>query len=191
MGMLPNNIIMKTAEPQFTVPVSPKEKKMAETIRAKFEELLKDLEEFDRFLLVFFDHIDDLQEQTNLKSLSPLIVKYEYKLKDKFNQFMEKMEEALDSYRTGFADTQLDNIRDLIIENTKSIRNALIELLKLFKKVSDSEFISEAKKKYTAISNAISQMNTLIKGELFSHIDYDILGRIRLGVREAPLVIRG
>jgi len=179
------------ADPAFTVPVSSTEKKLAAALRKKFEDLLEELEEFDRFLLVFFDNIDDLEETANLKSLSPLIKKYERRLKKRFNEFMDKLELALDVYQTGFADTKLDNIRDLIIENTKSMRKGLIELLKLFKNVENPEFIAESKSKYVSISNSIRQMNIIVKDELFGHIDYDILGRIRLGLHEAPLVLRG
>jgi len=180
-----------TSEPQFTVPVSTYERKLAGRLRSRFEDLIKDLEAFDRFLLVFFDNMDDLEDQTDLGTLAPLIKKYERQLKNIFKEFMEKLEIALESYQTGFVDTKLDNIRDLIIETTKSMRKGLIGLIKVFKNVDDKDFVKEVRDQYNIISSSIEQMNTIVKEELFRHIDYNILGRIRLGLQEAPLTLRG
>ena len=190
-GSIYFEVFMKiVANPEFSVPVSGQERKLAKNLRDRFEELIVTLDEFDKFLLVFFDNVDDLEDNVNLTTLGPLIKKYEHKLKKKFNFFMTKLEDALDNYQTGFSDTKLDNIRDLIIENTKGMRNGLIKLIRLFKKVKDPEFVKEAKDTYVIIAESIAQLNVIIKEELFRHIDYDILGRIRLGVSEAPLVLK-
>lgn len=180
----------KTADPAFSLPVSNHEKKIAEQIRKDFEGLLKELEKFSRYLLVFFDHADDLEGTENLRSLNPLIKRYEVKLKNRFNAFTDKLEEGLENYNNGFSDTELDNIRDLIIENTKNMRKGVIDLLKLFKKVEDPEFLKEVKDTYAIIQKSIDQLDFIIKDELFNHIDFDILGRIRLGVAQAPLCIK-
>jgi len=181
---------MKTAEPAFSLPVSNHEKKIAEKIRKEFEDLLKELEKFSRYLLVFFDNADDLEGTEDLSSLAPLVKKYEVKLKNRFNAFTDKLEKGLTNYNDGFADTELDNIRDLIIENTKNMRKGIIDLLKHFNKVEDPEFLKEAKDAYAVINKSIEQLEFIIKDELFTHIDFDILGRIRLGVSQAPLCIK-
>jgi hypothetical protein len=183
--------LRKISGPAFSVPVSKEEKKIAEKLRAEFFDLLKELEKFSRYLDVFFDHVDNLTETEDLSSLRPIIKKYERKLKRKFNDFLQSLEEGLAHYNDTFADTELDNIRDLIIEHTKSMRKGLIGLLDIFDKVEDPDFIEEAKKIYEVILLSIKQLEFVIREELFDHIDFDILGRIRLGLHQAPLIKRG
>jgi hypothetical protein len=180
---------MKTAGPAFSLPVSKEEKKIAEELRKEFLTLLKELEKFSRYLLVFFDRIDDLADTENLHSLGPLMKKYERKLKKKFNDFLQALEEGLAHYNDSFADTELDNIRDLIIEHAKSMRKSLLTLLDLFDRVGDPEFIQSAKTAYEGIAKSIEQLEFVIREELFDHIDYDILGRIRLGSSQLPLTV--
>ena len=181
---------MKTAGPAYSLPVSKEEKKIAEELRVEFMELLKELEKFSRYLLVFFDRIDDIADTENLDSISPLLKKYERKLKAKFNDFLQALEDGLAHYNDSFADTELDNIRDLIIEHAKNMRKSLLVLLELFDRVSDPEFVASAKTAYEGIAKSIEQLEFMIREELFDHIDYDILGRIRLGTNSLPLTIQ-
>ena len=186
-----DKIMRINAEPQFSVPVSNGERKLATKLRDSFEKLLAELDSFHRFLDIFFNHVEDMDSNTELKSLGPLVSRYSHKLKAKFNEFMNELEKALINYQTGFVDTKLDNIKDLIIENIKNMRSSLIELLKRFRKLDEPEFIRESRNSYESLLVCMSQMNTIVKEELFNHIDYNILGRIRLGLMEAPLTIRG
>jgi hypothetical protein len=123
--------------------------------------------------------------------LKPLIKKYERKLKKKFNKFLDSLELGLKHYNKTFADTELHNIRDLIIEHTKNMRKSLVDLMNLFRKVEDPDFMGQAQMIFQALAKSIEQAEFAIREELFNHIDYDILGRIKLGINQAPLSIRG
>lgn len=181
----------RNAEPAFALPVSNQEKAIAEALRKEFDDMLRELERFSRYLLVFFDHADNFEGSEDMSTLSPLLKRYERKLKKKFNFFLAQLEDGLNHYNDSFSDTELDNIRDLIIENTKNMRKGLLDLLRSFEKADDPDFLGNAKEAYASISSAVEQIRFLIREELFTHIDYDILGRIRLGISQAPLVIRG
>jgi phytoene dehydrogenase-like protein len=181
---------MKTAGPAFSVPVSNEEKKAAERLRKEFEDILKELEKCSRYLLVFFDHTDDFTDDQSLDGLAPLMKRYEKKLKQKFNNFLEALERGLEHYNESFSDTELDNVRDLIIEHVKSVRKGLIAIIDLFARLEDPEFVEAAQKAYQEISSSIERVDFVIREELFDHIDYDILGRIRIGSGEFPLTLR-
>ena len=181
---------MKIAQPAYSLPVSNYEKQIAEKIRSDFKSMLQELDRLSRYLLVFFDNVDDLPSNEDLTSLTPLMKKYEVKLKNRFNSFTTKLEEGFAHYNDGFADTKLDNIRDLIIETTKVMREGVVSLLKAFNKVEDPEFLTEAKTAYELIDKNIQQLFFIVQEELFSHIDLDILGRIRLGISQVPLTIK-
>lgn len=184
-------ILFKKAETAFSLPVSEKEKELATAVRKEFEEVLKNLEEFDRYIKVFFDHLDDLNDKTDMAAINMLMKKYERKLKVKFNDFLSKLGDSLTHYNTMLSDTEMDNLRDLIIECAKGMRSVLVALLKIFGKVRDPDFVTEAKAIYPSMSKSIEQMRRMIKIDLFGHIDGDILGRIRIGGAQFPLTREG
>lgn len=180
----------KIAGPAYAVPVSDAEKKTANLMRKKFVEVLKQLERLDRYLLVFFDNVDDLDNSVDISSLGLLLKRYEKKLKHKFTEFSDELEKGLTGYSASLTDTKLDNIRDLIIENTKNMREGMIELFKFFRKVQDPEFLSEVKKTYDVIKSSIDDLSNVIRDQLFTHLDQNILGRLRLGQANIPLSIK-
>jgi len=180
---------MKTAGPALSLPVTDKEKQNARAIRNGFENVLRKQDGFIDYLNVLFDQLDVLDEKAGLGSISPLLKRYEHKMRKVFNSYINSLSNAVSVYERNFSDSELDNIRDLIIENVRNMRQEVIDLLVLMKDVSDSEFVPEAKKSYEGILNAAEQIENTIRDEWFSHIDYDILGKIRLG-SNIPLYIK-
>lgn len=171
---------LKQANVAFSVPISDEEKEKAVEVRKQFESVLKSLEEFDRYLKVFFDHIDDLADKEDLTSISTLLHKYELKLKIKFNELLEAITKTLQEYLGMLSDTELDNLKDLIIDAVKNLREGLVGFLKLLNDVKDESFVSNVKGSYPSISKIIDQIRILIKKDLFNHIDLDILGKITI-----------
>jgi len=180
---------MKTAGPAFTVPVSDSEKAQAIKVREGFEDVLSAQEKFFSFAAILFGHLEELEDQTGLMKISPLLKQYEHKMKKIFNKYIKEFSKALALYEENFSDTEMDEIRDLIIENVKGMRNIVIDLIVLMKDIGDDNFVQEALEKYRALENLNEKLSAIIENEWFSHIDYDVLGKIRLG-HEIPLFIK-
>lgn len=172
---------MKFAGPAFSLPVTEEEKENAEAVRSLFEDVLRKQDYLLDYLNVFFDQIDDLAVDRGLIKVSPLIKRYEQKLKKIFNIYIKSVSRALSKYESAFTDTELDDIRDLIIENVKNMRQETINLLILMKDVGSDNFVNDAKEAYSNILLISEKIEKLIRHEWFYHIDYDILGKIKLG----------
>lgn len=177
---VPTSRPIRTAGPIYSIPLSEQETKAAEKLRKSYAKLMSELDDFNDFMEVFFSAIDSTDDKENLTTLQPLLRKYQRKLQDKFNHFVKEFGEILNGSIEMFSDRKFDNIRDLLIENVKSMRDSLVELLKLFKDVEDKNFVKSAKQLNQSIKNDIEQINTIIKKQLFQHIDRDYLGKIRL-----------
>jgi hypothetical protein len=169
------------AHPAFAIPVSDEEKAAANQIRESFYRTLKTLEEFHRYLKVFFDHADNLGENENLNAINGLIRKYTNKLKRKFNEFTFVMQHSIRLSVELGTDPKMEELRDLIIESAKNIRHLLVELLKLFGKLGDQDFLTNAKSFFPFLDKAISSLVDVIRTKLFDHIDRDIMGKIKIG----------
>lgn len=180
---------MKLAGPAYSIPVSEHEKALAIKVRKSFEGLLKKQDNLLKFLAIFFDHLEELQDQAGLIKISPLIKRYEHKMRRLFNEYIKEFSKALSSYENNFSDSDMDDIRDLIIENVKSMREIMIEIIYLMQNVAAKTFSEEVLSKYRTFIDLSEKLEGIIRDEWFGHIDYDILGRIRLGT-EIPLSIK-
>lgn len=179
----------KTSGPAFSIPVSEKEKTQAEEIRSKFENVLRKQQALVDYLNVFFDELDDLNSSVGLENISPLVKRYEHKLKKIFNVYIKSLSDALKSYEESFSNIELDETRDLIIENVRNMRQEVIDLIVLFKDISSDQFTQESKEKHNNVLQASEQIEKIIREEWFRHIDYDILGKIKLGYN-IPLTLK-
>lgn len=181
---------MKIAGPAYSLPVSQEEINVAKAIRKSFQEVLKQQERLLKYMSIFFDHLDALENKTGLAYISPLIKQYEHKMRKKFNNYINAFSEAISTYQKGgLSDGKMDDIRDLLVENIRKIREYFIELLIQMKKVSSEEFAEKALEKYNAVKTSSEQIESIIRDEWFGHIDYNILGLIRLGESIVPLSI--
>lgn len=180
---------MKRAGPAYLVPVSESEKEKGKEIRAAFENVLSKQDSFLDYLGVFFEQLDELSSDPGLVKISPLLKRYEHKLKKIFNLYIKSLSKALITYEKSFSITELDEIRDLIIENIRNVRQETIELLRLFQDVSSTEFINNSKAVYSNIVKILEQVESTIREEWFGYIDYNILGTIKLGT-QIPLTLR-
>lgn len=172
---------MKTAGPAFTVPVSDDEKALAMKVRKAFEKVLKVQNDYFKFMGILFDNLEELEDKTGLQKISPILKRYEHKMKHKFNAYIKEFSKALTVYENNFSDTEMDDVRDLIIENIRSIRELVIDIVVLMKDIGSKNFVQESLGKYKSLKEQSEQLEGIIKNEWFGHIDYDILGRIKLG----------
>lgn len=177
--------------PAFNIPVSEEEKALAKQVRDSLSLVLKKQDKFFKYLDVFFGNLEKLKSTTGLAKISPIIKQYEHKMKKIFNSYINEFSKSLSAYQKSFSDdSEMDEIRDLIIENVRNMRKSVIELLLLMKDVSEENFPSEALKVYNDLKNVKDKLENLIRDEWFGKIDYDILGQIRLGTLELPLSIK-
>lgn len=181
---------LKLADPTFSSKVSPEEKDAALKVRALFSDFIKAQEALESHLDTFFEELKNTKDTANIQKISPLLKRYIHKYRDLFNEYVSKLEVAVQYAATNFKDSDMNNIRDLIVESVRDIRNNSKDLMVEFNSIDSSDFVEKIQKLYEKINGRIEKLDQTVSEELFGHIDYNILGKIRLSFNEVPLSIK-
>ena len=181
---------IKYAEPLFNIKVSPEEKQAAREIRSLFNNFLKTQKSLSNFLSTFFSELEKTADTSNIQKISPALKEYIHAYRDLCNNFIKDLETAVQYMATNFSDADMINHRDLIVESVRDIRDNSIELISTFNKIDDPNFVTNIKDIYQNIQARLDKLEVIINEELFGHIDYNILGKIRLSSPHIPLSIK-
>jgi hypothetical protein len=164
----------------FTHDIPPEEKAGAERIRDSLSEFLDNQNKLMDFLAVLFDSLDELTNPSQLVKIAPLLKRYEQRLRSVFNNYIKALGVALSTYKENLQDLELDNLRDLLVEHAKELRNHMIDLISHMDDTDNPGYVADLKKYYNSIKNSTDKIYGIVKEEWYGHIDYDILGKIRL-----------
>lgn len=181
---------LKLADPTFNTKVSPEEKEAAKKVRILFEEFLKTQDAVSTHLDVFFEKLAEIKDTSNMQKISPVLRKYIQKYRDLCNEYIVALEKAVQFAACNFKDTDMNNIRDLIVESVRDIRNNSKDLIIAFSSIDSDQFVKNIQEIYEKIKKRMEQLEETISEELFGHIDYNILGKIRLSFTDIPLSIK-
>ena len=182
--------IKKYADPTFSTKVSPEEQAAAKELRKLFQEFNKKQDVLEKYLSTFFDNLKLVQDPSNIVKISPILKLYTIEYRKVFNKYIASLEKAIQYAATNFKDSDMNNIRDLVVESVKDIRNNSIEMLDFFNNVSEQDFVKNIQGSYDKIKARLERVQETVSDELFGHIDYNILGKIRLSFNQIPLSIK-
>jgi len=176
---------------QFVVPVSTAEKARAFALREKITDFVKYVSEFQEFFQAFFESLEKIQTPDQLIPIGNLLVRYKYKLREKFNSCIKSLSLVVVAYRDLFQESKADSIRDVVVALFSEIRSDFIELMWLMSDYSADDFILKGKEKYDEINKTLEKVLDTCQGEWISHIDKNVLGKIKLSKVEFSLVRKG
>lgn len=181
---------LKLADPMFNTKVSPEEIAAAQQVRALFQDFLKAQEVVRTHLDGFFEKLSETKDTSNLQRISPVLRKYIQKYRDICNDYIATLEKAVQYTASNFRDTDMTNTRDLIVESVKDVRNLSKDLILGFGNIDGEAFVQTVNEIYEKLSSRLDQIDSTVSDELFGHIDYNILGKIRLSSVNLPLSIK-
>lgn len=173
----------------FSHDIPPEEKESAERIRSAFVDLIDNQKKLVDFLAVLFDSLDQLTNPQQLIKIAPLLKRYEQRLRAVFNNYVKSLGIALSTYSKNLQDLELDNLRDLMVEHAKELRDHMVKLINDMSDVENPSYVSDLKSTYNSVKNDTDKISSIVEDEWYSHIDYDILGKIRLS-RHIPMTFR-
>lgn len=183
--------MQKSAAPVYTVDISENEKSQATNTREEFQVLLDLMEEAFDHLYILDNALEGMQDTTGLDQFGKLFLRYKRKARRLFNLFIKQLEKALKETNKTISDTELDRIRDTIVAEVRELRDGAIELFDLLENPENKTFIQDFRSTVERLGRRSDALRQVITDQLFSHIDHDILGQIRLGFKSSPLSKRG
>jgi len=172
--------MIKTSTVEFSVPVSDKEKKIAGELKAKLQDFCDHVEKFQEFLKVLTDSLNEVDSGAQLIPIGRVIVKYKYKLRDRFNNCVKSFSLVLVAYNSIYAESRTDQIRDVMMNTFSEARNEFISLLKQLDDLDADNFLADAKASSQQINKYMEKVLGSAKDEWMQHIDKNILGKLKL-----------
>lgn len=172
--------MIKVSTVEFSVPVSDKEKKIAEEIREKLNEFCDHVEKFQEFLKVLADSLGEVETGSQLLPIGRLIIKYKYRLREKFNNCVKSFSLVLVAYNNFYPESRTDQIRDVMMNTFSEARNQFIKLIGMFDKLEAENFLADAKVSCEQINKYMEKVLGSAKDEWIQHIDKNILGKLKL-----------
>jgi hypothetical protein len=179
---------LKKSSAQFAVEVSEAEKTRATHLREKLDDLAKYIIEFQEFFEAFFKSLDAITDSKQLASIGSLVVRYKFKLREKFNNCVKALSLVVVANRELFKESKTDSIRDVIIAHFSESRLDFIELMGLLSDYTADDFIENGKEMYDQINKTMEKVLSAVQEEWIAHIDKNILGKIKLSSKTLPLV---
>lgn len=181
--------MLKVSVPVYSVNITEDEKKQAATTRDNFKHLLKFMEDAFEHLYILDNALEGIGDTKNFISLGKLFSQYKRKTQKLFNVFIKHLEQALIELNNTISDSEMERIRDVIVSEVREIRDGVLDLLDLLDNPEDKTFIQDFRSTVERVGRRADSLREVITDQLFSHIDHDIMGQIRLG-HQAPLSIK-
>lgn len=172
--------MLKKSDVDFSVPVSDGEKARAAELRTKIKDFCEHVEKFKSFSDVLIESLNQISSGDQLLPIGSLFKKYQYKLRAHFNNCVKAFSLVLTSYGKLYSESRTDQIRDVIINTFSEARTEFIKLMAIMDDFESDNFLTEAKASHQQINNYLEKVLVSAREEWISHIDKNILGKIKL-----------
>lgn len=164
-----------------TIEISDEEKAQAILTRKKFENLMDCLEDSFEHLNGVNGALAEVDDSSQLEPLRKLFKQYRRRTQTVFNELIDKLEEALLEMNKTVSDSEMERIQDMVVAEIGEIRDGVEKLLVLLKEPQEPRFVENFTKIVERLNARKLSLVDIIQEGLYSHIDYDILSRVRLG----------
>jgi len=181
----------KQAIPIYSIDITDNEMAQAAQTRKEFESLIFHMDDAFQHLYKLDSALESLKDSANFSSLADLFVKFRRKTKKLFDVFIKQLESSLFSINKMISDSEMVRIKETIVAEIREIRDGVNEILQVLEVPTDPQFIQDYREIVERIGHRANSLEEVITDQLYSHIDHDILGKIRLGSKKPALVIRG
>ena len=181
----------KIAKPIYSVEISKDEMSQATKTRESFDLLVKSLDESFEKLKMVRELLDQFTDSSHFKQMRDLFIRYKHRIIGLFNEFLTQLQVALEDMNKSLSDTEMDNIKDTIVGECGELREGIDKLAEILDEPDSPNFLNTFKSTFDRLQERKNSLHEIITDHLFSHIDYDILGRIKLGSVRAKISKRG
>lgn len=164
-----------------SIDISPEEQEQAAKTRKEFEELLVRMNKAFEHLNTLNGALSDISDASLLEPLRKLFKQYKRKIQKLFNDFIEQLETSLLEANKTVSDSEMERIQDTVVAEIREIRDGAQKILVLLKDPQEADFIKDFTTIVEQLNTHRKSLDDIVKDQMFVHIDYDILGRIRLG----------
>jgi len=164
-----------------SIEISEEEKAQAVVTRKAFETMLDAMNKAFEHLNILSGALSEISDPKSLEQLRKLFKQYKRNTQKIFNEFIDTVQTALEEIRKTVSDSEMERIQDTMVGEIREIRDGVEKLLVYLKEPQEADFIKNFTETVDRISTRREGLGELVQESLFSHVDFDILGKLRLG----------
>jgi hypothetical protein len=166
---------------QSTLDITEEERAVASQVKEDFKIILKKLDAAVKVVITLRDALveqrpskDDLQ-----KKYRGRLLRYKKKILNVFNEFLSATKLALEKL-SKINDPDMARLREIIVAEVSEMSDGAEAVLDLLGETDRDGFSQTMEQITTQIEKRQRSINDVIDSQLFSHIDHDILGRMKI-----------
>jgi len=181
---------------RMTLDISKEERSIAKEIKKEFKSNLKKLSDALAVILELRDAL--VEERPNKEDLRNKyrgrLVRYRAKVRNKFNSFLAATKKTLEKL-SQISDPEMVKLREVIIAEIGEMSDGAEAILDLLDESSREGFTQTLERLAVQMEKRERSIIEAVDNQLFSHIDHDILGRmkiseIRFNIRKRSRIIK-
>lgn len=170
-----------SSETRMILNITDEERSVAQQIRKEFKELLKKIDISVEVVKKLKDSI--AEQKPSKKELREKyrgrLLRFRRKIKKHFNEFLEQAKPTLEKM-SKVSDPDMVRLRELIISELDELSDGAEKIMDL---LGESDLDGFTKKLETVVGHMDKRqksINDVIENQLFSHIEQDILGKMKI-----------
>ena len=169
------------ANPQMSLDISEKEKELARVIKKEFKIIVKELNSSLKVVLNLRDSI--VNQRPSKEDLDGKyrgrLIRYKKKIKEAFNHFLEHTKKTLEK-AVEISDPEMVRLREILIAEIGELSDGAEALMDLLSETDRDNFTKTIEQIASQLEKRQKSIIDVIQSQLYSHIENDILGRIRI-----------
>lgn len=167
--------------PKMTLDITSEEREVAKTVKKNFVNSLEKLEKAVRTITDIRDAIsnerpskEDLRQKYKGK-----LIRYRKKIKNSFNSFLTDVKENLENL-SKISDPEMIKLREVLIAEVGELSDGAEAVMDLLDEVDREGFTKTLEKLAQQIEKRQKSIIDVIDSQFITHIDQDILGKMKL-----------
>jgi len=170
-----------TAGPQMTLDITPQEREVAKAVKKEFVDSLEDLDSAVKTIVDLKDSVanerpskDDLKNKYRGK-----LLRYRKKIKTKFNTFLTKVKGNLEKL-SEISDPEMIRLREVLVAEVGELSDGAEAMMSLLNETDRDGFTKTLEQLAQQIEKRQKSIVDVIDSQFVTHIDQDILGKMKL-----------
>lgn len=177
--------------PQLTMEISERERAIAKASKKEFKEILKSL---NKALNVIYDLRDAIVRQRPSKEdlenkYRGRLLRYRRKIAEIFNSLLEHLKSALQSLNE-ITDSDMTNLKKIVIAEFDELSDGVEGVMDLLKNPDREGFTKNLERLSTQMQRRYISISEIIDNQLFSHLEQDILGKMKISKLKSRMIKR-
>jgi len=173
--------IIADSGPKMTLVVTETERAIAKEVKIEFKDIIKKLDKSIKAVIELRSALIEkhpTKEELKTKYRGRLL-RYRRKIQDVFNKFLISTKSALEKV-VDISDPDMIRLRGILVAEVGELSDGAEAILDLLKEPDKDGFTKVLEQICAQLEKRQKSIKDVIDGQLFGHIDHDILGKMKI-----------